>query len=114
LTANLKMKDTWHGAIGAQYRIAKPWLLSVGFAYDSSPFSTADRSPTMPFDRTLRYAAGIQYDYSPNLTLGLAYEFIDFGSAKIDKTGGPFVGSLVGEYDSYNANIVNLNLIYKF
>jgi hypothetical protein len=36
------------------------------------------------------------------------------GSAKIDKSGGPLVGSLVGEYDSYNANIVNLNLIYRF
>lgn len=114
VTANLRMKDTWHGAIGAQYRIARPWLLSVGFAYDSSPFSTANRTPSMPLDRTLRYAAGIQYDCSQRLTVGLAYEFMDFGSAKIDKAGGPFVGSLVGDYDSYNANIVNLNVIYKF
>ena len=38
-TANLNMDDTWHGALGVQYRIAKPWLLSLGFAYDSSPMS---------------------------------------------------------------------------
>jgi len=28
------LKDTWHGALGMQYRIAKPWLLSLGLAYE--------------------------------------------------------------------------------
>ena len=34
---NVEFKDTWHVAIGAQYRVCEPWLLSAGFAYDSSP-----------------------------------------------------------------------------
>lgn len=110
---NVGFKDTWHAAIGAQYRVSEPWLLSAGFAYDSSPCNDSDRSPDMPFDRTFRYAAGVQYDWSKNLTLGLAYEFIDLGSAGIDQEG--FLrGNLVGDYSPNNVNVVNVNLIYRF
>jgi long-chain fatty acid transport protein len=110
---NLGFKDTWHTAIGVQYRVSEPWLLSAGFAYDSSPSDASNRSPDLPFDRNFRYAAGVQYDWSKNLTLGLAYEFIDLGSANINKQG--FLrGNLVGDYSTNNVNIVNVNLIYRF
>ena len=110
---NLGFKDTWHAAIGAQYRVSQPWLLSAGFAYDSSPSDASNRSPDMPFDRNFRYAAGVQYDWSKNLTLGLAYEFIDLGPANINKEG--FLrGNLVGDYSTNNVNVVNVNLIYRF
>jgi len=110
---NVEFKDTWNVAIGAQYRVSEPWLLSAGFAYDSSPSDESNRSPDMPFDRNLRYAAGVQYDWSKNLTLGLAYEFIDLGSAGISKEG--FLrGNLVGDYSTNNVNVVNVNLIYRF
>lgn len=114
LTANLDMDDTWHAALGIQYRIAKPWLLSLGFAYDSSPMSTANRSPSLPLDQTWRVATGIQYDWSQNLTLGLAYEYINLGSANINQQGGPVIGTLVGDYSPNMVNVVNLNVIYKF
>lgn len=110
---NLGFKDTWHAAIGAQYRVSEPWLLSAGFAYDSSPSDASNRSPDLPFDRNFRYAAGVQYGWSKNLTLGLAYEFIDLGSASINKEG--FLrGNLVGDYGTNHVNVVNVNLIYRF
>ena len=34
-TTDLDFKDTWHGAIGAQYRINDPWRLNFGIACDS-------------------------------------------------------------------------------
>lgn len=114
MTANLNMKDTWHGALGMQYRISNPWLLSLGFAYDSSPMSTADRSPSLPLDQTWRGAAGIQYDWSQNLTLGLAYEYINLGSANLNQTGSLLVGDLVGAYSPNMVNVINLNVIYRF
>lgn len=114
MTANLHMKDTYHYAIGGQYRISKPWLLSAGFAYDTSPMSTANRSPSLPLDRTFRYSCGVQYDWSRDVTLGFAYTFIDTGSATLDKTGGPMLGNLQGSYDPNNVQVVNLNLIYRF
>jgi len=115
LTTNLNMQDTWHVAIGAQYRIAPPWLLSAGFAYDSSPFTTENRTPSLPLDVTFRYAAGVQYDWSEKLTLGLAYEFIYAGSGSLDRTNlAGYLGTLQGDYSPYNINVVNLNLIYRF
>jgi long-chain fatty acid transport protein len=109
----LGFKDTWHAAIGAQYRVSEAWLLAAGFAYDSSPCDESNRSPDMPFDRNFRYSAGVQYDWSKNLTLGLAYVFIDLGSASINKQG--FLrGNLVGDYSPNNVNVINLNLIYRF
>jgi long-chain fatty acid transport protein len=114
LTANLNMDNTWHGALGMQYRIGKPWLLSLGFAYDSSPMSETNRSPSLPLDRTWRGAAGIQYDWSQNLTLGFAYEYINLGAANINQQGGLFIGTLVGDYSTNMVNVVNLNVIYKF
>lgn len=59
---NPDYKDTWHVAIGAQYRLSEPWLVSAGFAYDSSPCDESNPSPALPFDRNFRYAAGVQYD----------------------------------------------------
>jgi hypothetical protein len=47
-------KDTWHGSIGAQYRIADAWLWSIGFAYDSSPLDDKDRTPDFPTAHTFR------------------------------------------------------------
>jgi long-chain fatty acid transport protein len=113
-TTNLNMKNTYHAALGAQYRIAKPWLISLGFAYDSSPMSEENRSPSLPLDRNWRGAAGIQYEWSKNLTLGFAYEYINLGSANINKQGGLFLGTLEGDYSPNMINVVNLNLIYKF
>jgi long-chain fatty acid transport protein len=114
MTTNLNLNNTWHGALGMQYRIGKPWLLSLGFAYDSSPMDETNRSPSLPFDRNWRGAAGIQYDWSPNLTLGFAYEYINLGSDNINKSGGPVIGSLVGDYGPNNINVINLNAVYKF
>jgi long-chain fatty acid transport protein len=114
LTENLEMRDTWHAAFGIQYRLAKPWLLSVGLAYDSSPMSTVDRSPSLPLDQTWRVATGIQYDWNQNLTLGFAYEYMNLGSANLSKTGSLIVGDLVGDYSPNMVNVINLNVIYKF
>jgi len=114
LTADAKLKDTWHTAIGAQYRLAPAWLLSLGFAYDSSAVGDADRSPALPVDRQLRYAIGIQYDWNRDVTWGLAYEFVDLGSAPINVRRGPLAGQLTGDYSTNHIQFVSINLAWKF
>jgi long-chain fatty acid transport protein len=49
-------QDTWHQAIGLQYRFSPPWLLSAGFAHDSAPVSKFHRTPMRPM--TKRSATG--------------------------------------------------------
>jgi len=112
-TIDANYKDTFHLAIGAQYRLAKPWLLMAGFAYDSSPVNTSNRSVALPLDRQLRYALGAQYDWNENLTLGLAYEFLYAGSGNI-RQSRPNAGTLVGDYSPNHIQFVNVNLVWRF
>jgi long-chain fatty acid transport protein len=44
-----RMKDTWHGALGVQYRPTEQWRLNAGVAFDSSPYqSQSDVAITLP------------------------------------------------------------------
>ena len=114
LTQDRNYDDTWHAAIGLQYRIDDPWLLSVGIAYDSSPVDNEDRTLDLPLDRQVRYAAGIQYDLNEDVTLGFAYEFVDLGDAEIDQDRGPLAGRVVGDYDPNHIHFMNFNAIWRF
>ena len=78
---NLNFSDTCQVAIGQQLRFGEKWLWSAGFAYDSSPVSRANRAPTLPLDRQLRYGTGIQYEINRDVTAGAAWEFMDAGPA---------------------------------
>lgn len=114
-TADAHFHDTWHGAIGTQYRIGAPWLLSMGFAYDSSPVSRFHRTPSMPLDETFRFGTGLQYDWSESTTVGLAYEFLQAGDGEIAHLErGPLAGALQGEYSSNLVHFVAFNMIRKF
>jgi long-chain fatty acid transport protein len=113
-TKDLNYDDTWHFALGAQYRFADSWLWSVGAAYDTSPTDEDTRTPDLPLDRQIRIGTGIQYDWNQNVTVGAAYEYLDAGEAEIDQAGGPLQGPLKGDYDTNVIHFFAVNLIWKF
>jgi len=81
----------------------------------TSPINHAyNRSPAAPLDRAIRYAAGLQYDVNDCLTIGGACEYIDCGTARVNKQGGPLRGDLKGKYSTNFISIFNLNMIWKF
>ena len=112
-TADRNFDDTLHFALGTQYRLDDPWLLSVGFAYDESPVDDKYRTPDMPLDRQYRYATGIQYDLNDDVTIGAAYTFLDSGDAKI-KQFSTAKGDLEGKYETNYVNFFNLNVVWRF
>ena len=115
VTDNLGYQDTYHAGLGVYHRVAEPWLLMAGFGYDTSPTSSSsERGPLLPLGAAFRYAAGVQYDWSKDLSVGLAYTLIDAGTAKVNKTGGPLKGDLEGEYDPNFIHAFNLNFVYRF
>jgi long-chain fatty acid transport protein len=115
VTANLDYQDTYHAGLGVYYRVADPWLLMVGSGYDTSPTSSSsERSPALPLGATFTYSAGVQYDWSKDLSVGVAYALIDAGSAKVNKSGGPLKGDLSGEYDTNYIHALNVNFVYRF
>jgi len=114
VTADLNYQDTYHAGIGAYYRVAEPWLLMVGFGYDTSPTSSSsDRSPVLPLGATFTYSAGVQYDWNKDFSIGMAYALIDAGSAKVNRSGG-LKGDLEGEYDTNFIHAFNVNFVYRF
>jgi long-chain fatty acid transport protein len=114
-TQDLGYDDTWHYAFGIQYRIATPWLLSTGFAYDTSPADSGKkRTPALPLDRQIRVGAGVQYEFNQDVTLGAAYEYLDLGDANIDRTGGILRGDLKGDYKKNRIHFIGFNVVWKF
>ena len=100
--------DTYKLGGGIHYRPSKPWLLRTGFAWDSSPVDSKDRTADMPADRQLRFAAGAQYQWSDRLNVGGNFVFLDAGNAKINSS------NLKGDYKSNEVFFFALNASYKF
>ncbi len=101
--------DTYKLAGGIHYRPSKPWLLMTGFAYDSSPVDSKDRTADMPMDRQLRYAVGAQYQWSERLGLGGSFVYADYGKAKINNNR-----TLKGDYKRNDLFFFALNASWKF
>lgn len=113
LNVDLNYSDTIQIAIGGQYRLANQWLLSAGFAYDSSPVSEANRTPSLPLDRQLRFGTGVQYQLSENLIVGIANEVLNGGDAPYDVKRGPLAGRLQGDFSSNIIDFLGVNLVWK-
>jgi long-chain fatty acid transport protein len=114
LTTQLQYKDTWHGALGAQYRVSDPWLLTTGVAYDSSMINDDQRSPALPVGDTWRFGLGGLYTYSEKVTLGTAYELAWGGDMPMTVSRGPAAGTVSGEYKNTAIHVLSLNMNYKF
>ena len=113
-TADANFQDTWHVALGTRYRVAPQWSVSAGVAYDSSPVTNSDRTIALALDRQYRYAVGALYDWRKDLTLGLAFEYMDAGSAAVDQQGGPLRGDLKSDFESDNIYFLALSMNWKF
>ena len=83
-------------------------MLQCGISYDTSPTSSEYRTADMPVDRQVRYAVGTTYQFSKKLTIGTAFEYADYGSAKINHD------SLKGEYDDNQIYFGGVNFNWKF
>lgn len=113
LTVNNDYNDTWHVALGAQYRPTQVWTFSGGVAYDSSAVDDNKRSVTIPMGEAWRFALGAQYAFTPNLTLGAAYEFVWMGNMSVDQNRG-IAGHVAGDYDNASISVFALNLSWKY
>jgi len=101
-------KDTWKFAAGVHYRPVDRWLLQLGWSYDTSAVDSEDRTPDMPMDRQIRYATGVQYQWSDRLSTGAQFVYADYGKAKIDNT------LLQGDYKRNDIFFFAANANWKF
>jgi long-chain fatty acid transport protein len=114
-TLNLKYQDTFHGALGAQYRASDKWLFSGGVAYDSSAVKDAERTVTLPMGEAWRFGLGAQYQLSPAVSIGAACTFMWAGDMSVDQGSDLALrGRVSGSYDDAWFTIANVNLNWKF
>ncbi|MGB5200234.1 MAG: outer membrane protein transport protein [Sedimenticolaceae bacterium] len=113
-TADANFRDTWHVALGGRYRVNPLWSVSAGVAYDRSPVSDSNRSIALPLDRQWRYGAGALYQWSKDITLGAAFEYMDAGKAPVDQSGGPLRGDLKTELENDDFYFLALSLNWTF
>jgi long-chain fatty acid transport protein len=113
LTKSLPFKDTWHVAVGAQYRLSDPWTLNMGIAYDSG-FQEGDTvSPLLPVNAAWRFGVGGEQQVSKSLKWGVAGELLYGGSLDVNLVtqlppvlGGR--GNLTGSYDNTTSLVVSV------
>jgi len=114
LTANLRYQDTFHFALGSQYRPVRRWMLSAGFAFDNSMVSAPSRSVSAPVGNAWRIGAGAQYALTESLVLGFAYELMWQGNLGLYQAikGDPSRGLVAGQFPSVNLNFFSINLTW--
>ena len=105
LTTNIPFKDTWHVAVGAQYRVSEPWLLNFGIAYDSGFQQNSDQiSPLLPSNSAWRFGVGGQKQVSKTSFWGVTAEYLYGGTLRTNIQAKPVAlggrGDLVGSYPS--------------
>ncbi len=103
--------DTYHYAVGVDYRVSPQWVLSTGIAYDTNPVSTDDRNAQLPVDRQVRYAFGAQYNQEKPFSMGGQLVYADLGKAGIngqDGPGGPLLG-FEGDFSTNEAFFLSFN-----
>ncbi len=113
LTTNLNYDDTWQIGAGMQYKVSPEFLLSAGFAYDSSMLSDGNRTVSAPVASQYRYAFGGQYQWTEHVRTGLAYEF--FWEGKMPLSQSRQTGTTVsGQFTQTLVNFFSINLAYVF
>jgi long-chain fatty acid transport protein len=85
-TIQTHWKNTWLGAIGADYRINTHWTVRGGFAYDETPTSDTYRDPRIPDSDRFWLSAGASYRLNKNLSFDGVYTHIFMKNQTVDVT----------------------------
>ncbi|WP_422731064.1 OmpP1/FadL family transporter [Leclercia pneumoniae] len=105
-----RLQDTWHTALGVQYRPTEQWRLNAGVAYDSSIYKSQDDvSLSLPTGDEWRFATGAQYQVTPQSNVGFAVSYLHMQSSKVQSPE-----QLSGRYDNPYLWFASLNYSYQF
>ena len=119
IESDLDFKDTWHFALGAQYRLSEPWLLNFGVAYDSGFQGSSNVSPLLPVNSAWRFGVGAQHQVSETFFWGVATEYLYGGTLDTNlQSKAPVLaggrGNVIGSYDNTSTFFLALYGNWKF
>jgi len=104
-----RLRDSWHTALGLQFRPDERWRLNAGIAYDSSFYKHQDDTAmTMPSGDAWRFGTGAQYQVTPSSSVGAAFEYLNMSSSAVSSP------LLRGEYRDPNLYFFSMNYSHTF
>jgi long-chain fatty acid transport protein len=110
VTHENRLQDSWHTALGVQYRPNDKWRINAGVAYDSTIYETqSDISLSLPTGDEWRFATGAQYQLTPSSNIGFAVEYLHMQSSKVQSPG-----VFKGEYNHPYLWFASVNYSYQF
>jgi long-chain fatty acid transport protein len=111
--------NTWRFSLGLNYRATEKLMWRFGTAYDQTPVSDTYRTPRIPDQNRLWVSIGVQYAFTPGLSLDVGYAHLFVNNASVNQPNNiPALpaaarGQLVGNYDS-SVDIIGAQLTWSF
>lgn len=107
---NNRLKDSWHTALGVQYRPTDQWRLNAGVAFDSTVYqSQSDVALSLPTGDEWRFATGAQYQVTPQSNVGVAVSYLHMQSSHVQSPE-----AIQGSYDHPYLWFASVNYSYQF
>lgn len=111
---DLRFRDTWRIALGANYKVTSQWTLKGGVAWDQSPVHEARYRPTsLPDNDRYWVSIGAQYNFNEQTTVDVGYAHLFVKNTDIANDTDPTKGVVRGNYDS-NANLIGVQVSHRF
>ncbi len=107
---NNRLKDSWHTAVGVQYRPTEQWRLNAGVGFDSTVYdSQSDTALSLPTGDEWRFATGAQYQITPASNIGVAVSYLHMQSSHVKSPE-----LTAGSYDRPYLWFASVNYSYQF
>lgn len=105
-----RLKDSWHVALGVQYRPTEQWRLNAGVAFDSTIYeSQSDVSLSLPTGDEWRFATGAQYQMTPQSNIDFAVSYLHMQSSHVQSPE-----TFKGSYDNPYLWFASVNYSHSF
>lgn len=108
-------KNTWFGAVGANWKPIDRWTFHVGFAFDQTPVTDTTRSARLPDASRYWTAFGVSYAVTSNADIHFGYAHLFTPGGNITDGSGAANGGgvLTGSY-SDSVDIVSSTFALRF
>ncbi|MDR3476411.1 MAG: OmpP1/FadL family transporter [Gammaproteobacteria bacterium] len=106
-TLQTDWKNSWLGALGADYRVTPAWTVRGGVAYDQTPTRDTYRDPRIPDTDRVWLALGTSYKATKHLSFDGAYTHLFMSNQTVNvtqSTGTNAVSTLPLEVNQVHAN----------
>ena len=101
-TLDEDFRDVWHFGVGAEYKYAPGWEMTLGFSVDSSMSTDRTRPIVIPLGTMYRYALGFKHKVRDDLTVGGGLSWIWEGNLPVKDTG-----DVSGKYDRVSISVLS-------